>query len=175
MKEAILKIIYYVYGRPLSTLIIWSVLILVFWTIINYFTSKRVTKILNLCMALLIVSVIFFFTLTHRSVRLERAIELMPFWSFMSYGSRQSAWLNAFFFLPLGLSLPYILPDKIKHKALGTIIIAFAFSTLIEAVQYIFALGLCETDDVIMNTLGAAIGTLSFIISDRIKKRNRKQ
>ena len=43
-----------------------------------------------------------------------------------------------------------------------TIIIACLFSIGIELSQYIFSLGLCETDDVIFNTLGAAGGTCAF-------------
>ena len=35
---------------------------------------------------------------------------------------------------------------------------ALCFSATIEAAQYIFALGLCELDDVISNTLGAMVG-----------------
>ena len=38
-------------------------------------------------------------------------------------------------------------------------------STCVLNPEYIFALGLCETDDVIINTLGAVIGTVSSIRS----------
>lgn len=100
-------------------------------------------------------------------------IRLMPFASFVNagYGAYQSMWLNAFFFLPLGLSLPYLMPEKVKHKVLLALIIAAAFSIAIEIVQLIFRLGLCETDDVIMNTLGAAVGTLSFWINNRLANK----
>ena len=46
-------------------------------------------------------------------------------------------------------------------------IAAFLFSISIEAIQYYLALGLCEVDDVIMNTLGAMIGTLAYFLSSR--------
>ena len=46
------------------------------------------------------------------------------------------------------------------------------FSMKIELVQFVFGLGLCETDDVIFNTLGAAFGTLAFVCSRRLKKTN---
>ena len=46
-------------------------------------------------------------------------------------------------------------------------IAAFLFSISIEAIQYYLALGLCEVDDVIMNTLGTMIGTLAYFLSSR--------
>ena len=54
------------------------------------------------------------------------------------------------------------------------IIIAFLASVFIEASQYIFALGECEIDDVIGNTLGAWLGVYLF---KRIKKfrKNRRE
>lgn len=40
------------------------------------------------------------------------------------------------------------------------------FSGVIEYVQFFYALGEPEMDDVIHNTLGALLGTLPFIIKD---------
>ena len=65
----------------------------------------------------------------------------------------------------------FFLISPLRRKEPTTILIAAAFSTCIEAVQFIFKLGLCETDDVIMNTLGAAIGTLSYVATQRINAR----
>lgn len=74
--------------------------------------------------------------------------------------------MNVFLFVPIGLSLPFALSKK-KHPVIITMIAAFLFSVSIEAIQYYFALGLCEMDDVIMNTLGAMIGTLAYFLSSR--------
>lgn len=110
--------------------------------------------------------------MSNRTIRAERPYKLIPFAHyFASQSGIETLWLNAFFFLPLGLSLLYILPEKIRHKAATTIMVALVFSTLIEAVQYIFALGLCETDDVIMNTLGAANDTVSYIVCTKLPKK----
>ena len=107
--------------------------------------------------------------MTNRSTNYERAVRLVPFIHYLINSSgRETLWLNAFIFLPLGLSLPFLLPDNIKRKALATILIAAVFSICIEAVQFVFKLGLCETDDVLMNTFGAAIGTFSYIVAQRI-------
>ncbi len=61
-----------------------------------------------------------------------------------------------------------------KKSTKKVIIIAFLTSAFIEASQYIFALGECEIDDVISNTLGAWLGVYLF---KRIKKfrKNRRE
>lgn len=58
---------------------------------------------------------------------------------------------NIAFFIPFGL----LLSLKKWWKVLLT---ALCFSATVEACQYMFALGLCELDDVISNTFGAMIG-----------------
>ena len=58
---------------------------------------------------------------------------------------------NILAFIPYGLLFP-----KKNRKIL--LLSAIAFSSSIETIQYLFNLGWCELDDVICNTLGAAIG-----------------
>ena len=165
------KIIYTIYGWQLPTVLIFACIMLIAWTLINRYLPGKLCKVFNYIVTAVIFTVIVFFTMSNRTVRTERPYRLIPFAHyFTSQSGIETLWLNAFFFLPLGLSLPYILPGKIKHKATTTIMAALVFSTLIEAVQYIFALGLCETDDVIMNTLGAAIGTMSYIACTKLSK-----
>ena len=169
MKEIVLDIINYIYVRPISVLIFGTITLCVTWTLINVLIRDRLKKIINTGMLVLIILIIIFYTVSGRSIGSERAIELVPFWSF-TRGSFRSAFLNILFFLPLGLSMPYVVSDRIDKKALLTIIIAAFISITIEMIQYIFKLGLCETDDVIMNTLGAAIGTLSYTITTKYNK-----
>ena len=69
--------------------------------------------------------------------------------------------MNIFLFQPLGLSLPGLLPQK-KHPVARTILFALLLSVGIEVCQLSFGLGRCEIDDVIMNTLGAALGTAAY-------------
>ncbi len=52
-----------------------------------------------------------------------------------------------------------------RLKIIGcSILLAAAFSFCIEFLQVLFALGTAEVDDVIMNSLGATIGCLSFLV-----------
>lgn len=76
--------------------------------------------------------------------------------------------INVFLFVPIGLSLPFVLSEN-KHPVVTTVIMALVFSVSIEVVRFIFSLGLCEVDDVIMNTLGTMIGTLGYRISRKSK------
>ena len=50
-----------------------------------------------------------------------------------------------------------------RHPVRTTILFAVVLSFLIEVLQLVFGLGLCETDDVIANTAGAAFGSISFV------------
>lgn len=65
--------------------------------------------------------------------------------------------MNILFFIPFGLLFPW--EEKNGKLSWKSVLIAAALtSTLIELSQYIFALGECEFDDIISNTLGAMIG-----------------
>jgi len=63
--------------------------------------------------------------------------------------------LNILLYYPLGYLLPILFP-KIKPK--HVILIGCLCSIATEATQYLLKMGWCETDDVIHNTLGTAIG-----------------
>lgn len=87
----------------------------------------------------------------------------------------RSFFMNALLFVPLGLSMPYCLSKKpYKRNVFITIGFAAAFSAGIEFLQYYYHLGRCETDDVIANTLGASVGTLSYCLYIRILKNQEK-
>ena len=63
--------------------------------------------------------------------------------------------LNILLYYPLGYLLPILFP-KLKPK--HVILIGCLCSIATEATQYLLKMGWCETDDVIHNTLGTAIG-----------------
>ena len=65
--------------------------------------------------------------------------------------------MNALLYFPLGLSLTVLLGP-------WSILAAFALSLGIESWQYFAGTGLAQGTDVIMNTFGAAIGALPWII-----------
>lgn len=104
--------------------------------------------------------------------------ELIPFHSYRKYlGSGNSAhartnFMNIALFYPAGLLTASLLPERLsRRRLLITVFVVFAlFSSMIEYAQYFWALGEPEIDDVIHNTLGAILGSLSIAYRDRLCK-----
>jgi glycopeptide antibiotics resistance protein len=78
--------------------------------------------------------------------------------------------MNVFLFFPIGLVLPWVLPQKWKYKTVIVALFAIVLSTSIEYTQFVYCLGRTETDDVICNTLGALIGAGTYIVYLWIEK-----
>ena len=72
--------------------------------------------------------------------------------------------------MPVGLTLPFVL-GKGWFSGFLTVLAGLAFSAGIEYLQYRYALGWCEVDDVIMNTLGAQLGCLAHWLSRNWQRR----
>lgn len=72
----------------------------------------------------------------------------------------RSMLMNVFLFFPLGLSLPSVFrkESSVLKPILITVLFGLFLSVCIETIQYLLSIGLCETDDIICNTLGTAIG-----------------
>lgn len=67
--------------------------------------------------------------------------------------------LNILLFIPFGYLLPSLFP---KLRWWQVILLGLAFSLTIELLQLITKLGYADVDDLINNTLGAAIGWLCY-------------
>ena len=74
---------------------------------------------------------------------------------------------NILFFIPFGFLLPW------KKNRKQAYLIAFAVSFTIDLSQFVFAVGLAETDDVIANVLGGVIGFWLYQIMKR-RRETRK-
>ena len=119
-------------------------------------------KWVNLFLFCVVVAFILWRTVGNRTVG-KREFCLIPFYSFVAARSsperHRSLVANILLFIPFGLTLPFGLKrDQIRT----TVLAAAGFSVMIELIQFVFGLGLCEVDDVIFNSLGAAFGTLAF-------------
>ena len=79
----------------------------------------------------------------------------------------RSNFMNVVFFYPAGLLATSLLPKKWPGwcRCLLVVFVLTAMSTGIEFLQYYYALGRCEIDDVIHNALGALLGSLAFVCS----------
>ena len=97
----------------------------------------------------------------------EVGINLVPFrvpeeaWRVEEY--YRMLLMNAFLFFPLGLSLGNAWrPERRILRRFGlTVLCGLALSLFCETMQGLFMLGTAETDDLLMNTAGVALGAVS--------------
>ena len=75
---------------------------------------------------------------------------------------------NLVWFVPFGLLLPLLGVKRWLTLLLGTL-----FTFFIEAMQYIFAVGVTELDDLILNTLGCIIGIGAYSLIKHINERKK--
>ncbi len=99
---------------------------------------------------------------------MERTISIIPFKSLLDMVNNnisvtrilENILGNIAIFIPFGLLLPIVQKDKSKKIILYGLIT----SALIEIIQYVFALGSSDIDDLMLNTLGTVIGYLLYKI-----------
>ncbi len=170
--------IHFIYCQPLWQLTLIAIVIIICYAQINSFYRKSLKSLLNFALFLLSLFALAYTTILRREGGTNE-IELQPFYTFVMAQSQveyyRTFFMNALLFVPLGLSMPYCLSKKpYKRNVFITIGFAAVLSAGIEFLQYYYRLGRCETDDVIANTLGAAIGTLSYLLYMKILKNKEK-
>lgn len=104
-------------------------------------------------------------TVICRASVMERHVELMPFWNYSDIWNKVDypadlieVLLNMALFVPIGFLL-----GGIGFKTKKVLLMGICLSGIIEVSQFGFCKGLCETDDVIHNTLGCVIGYFGYI------------
>lgn len=142
-------------------------MLLLAWSFLGAAFPKRI-RVVAAVAALLSLTSILYATLFSRDPAAAE-LHLIPFSSFARAAVRpemyRSMLMNVFLFVPLGLSLPFVLRGSTAKRIWLTVLIGFLLSMTIETIQYLFSLGLVETDDVLCNTLGAAVGSASCLLS----------
>lgn len=151
--------------------------------------KRGLLQVLNLLLMLLGLAAIVFVTLVRRRTPSHRMVltPLRPLWGMKV---SKSYWhvtvMNIVLFVPFACGLSCFLGVRSMQPEDGrrsevvvrklvrvTILICFVISVLAEAAQYLLGMGLCEADDVLMNTLGGAIGTVPFCLK-RICMKHRR-
>ena len=99
--------------------------------------------------------------------------EIKRFWI---YRHRVGFWVaflnlagNVIGFLPFGFFLP-ILSRRLRNGAVVTAL-GFGLSLLGESIQLVFKVGCFDVDDLILNTLGAAIGYMLFAVCNYLRRK----
>ncbi|MBE6809962.1 MAG: hypothetical protein E7521_02760 [Ruminococcaceae bacterium] len=167
----------FIYHQPILNLVLVAFWFIVLMPIINIKINKLMCFFNHIILLFFTVFVVYI-TLLKRDI-FNNQIELRPFYTFVLAKQQSEMYrtffMNALLFVPLGLSMPYCLSKKpYKRNVFITIGFAAVLSVGIEFLQYYYHLGRCETDDVIANTLGAAVGTLSYLLYMRILKNQKK-
>lgn len=110
----------------------------------------------------------FSFYYSERQVNLKLFTDLINVLRNVGIGEFSRLFLgNIGWFVPFGFLLPIILKRK---SLLTTIIAGLMFSFFIETMQFIFYKGVAELDDLILNTLGAAIGYFIYYLYCKMRK-----
>lgn len=84
--------------------------------------------------------------------------------------------LNVLLFAPFGALLPFLAPEVFGRRSvildtMCTAAVAGACSCVIELSQWRFHLGLFELDDIMDNTIGAALGYVTYRTANRLFHR----
>jgi glycopeptide antibiotics resistance protein len=129
------------------------------------FGMKTLARVLFVAYSVILVWLILFKFSVHIASVLHydrRSVNLEPFSS--SSGSSGESVGNVLVFIPLGLLL------SVNFKRLhfwSKLLVVLGTSVSLEVIQYIFAIGVSDTTDVIANTLGGLIGLLGYDLSRR--------
>lgn len=164
----------YIYQQPLDKVIQFSIVIIIEWAILMHLMkdhAKR-SRTVNQCCTAAALLVILGATILDRTIGSCSQVYLQPFSSFSAERFNaelcRECMMNVFLFLPLGIFVPFTLPENKKDKVRYTVLFGLCLSMGAETLQLLFGLGWCETDDIINNTLGATLGTRAYVLFEKM-------
>ena len=143
---------------------------------------KHIGVMLFLLYVLLLVYFLFFSEEYGRTVTEERLyrynlvpfVEIRRFWVYRDQLGMFAVFTNIFGnvigFIPYGFILPVI-----THRCRNgffIILSGFALSLTVETIQLVTRSGCFDVDDLILNTLGAAMGYLIFAVCDHLRRKH---
>lgn len=166
---------HFIYTRPISVIIMWCIVLTALWVVLGNRCRRKLWHSINVALSVAAILSIFYVTVFSRTPGNYEVI-LTPFATFTAAQQQSELYremlMNMFLFFPLGLTLSNALPRK-SHRwgriALTTLV-GCILSAGIEYVQYRYALGMAEIDDVICNMLGAFTGALSLCALDFVER-----
>lgn len=156
-----------IYVLDISTILTAIPILLLVWSVIGAAFYKYM-RIIGAVLAVIAIGAILYATVLSRSGS-NKDVYLIPFSTFERAKIQpefyRSMLMNVFLFVPLGLSQPYIFGGGTGKRILLTILVGLVLSMTVEAIQCFAHLGMTETDDVICNTVGTAIGSCAYLLS----------
>ncbi len=149
---------------------------------LNHPSNRRITN----CILMLVLSLygicFSYLCFFYRSPMNEAHFQIIPFWSYreafenggiVRLGVARSIFLNVLITIPLGYILPAVY-RFLNHRYRLTILTILVLSLLTELIQLFSKTGLCETDDLINNTIGGLIGLIAYVMAEKMIKKVRK-
>ena len=142
---------------------------------------RRAGVVLFVIYVLLLIYFLFFSEEYGRVAEMDREyqynlipfVEIRRFWVYREQLGIFAVFTNLFGnvigFVPFGLLLPVIFRNF--RKAGRIVMSGFALSLTVETIQLISRVGSFDVDDLMLNTLGAFLGYLIFIICDVIRRK----
>lgn len=152
-----------IYALDLKYAVVISVIAVFIWGIAMGKIGEKKAGII--CGIMLIAACFIIAKLTLFRESGGREVRLFPFRGSYAPNSEypRTLLMNVLLFLPFGISFPYLLRGK--NRAFKTAAAALGISFLAEVLQYVFAIGVTEADDLICNTAGALLGSIGYYIS----------
>lgn len=169
--ESLITILHSIYCLPLSHFFLYIILA-TFCYLVIFFRFRLSKSFIWLC-SIVYIFVILVITLGTREPSGSQDFCFIPFVSVYRYLHGQSeklreSFMNLVLFYPLGLLLGSVAEKK------RIICIGFFLSFGIEMAQFTWKLGYAETDDVLHNTLGVAIGVFLMLWMRKKFKTKKK-
>lgn len=100
-------------------------------------------------------------------------VEIRRFWMYREQVGNFAMILNIFGnvvgFVPFGYILP-VINDRFRNWLL-IVVSGFSLSLCVETAQLIFRVGSFDVDDLLLNTLGALLGYVSFWVCNEVRRR----
>ena len=149
----------------------------------NNRTKKRIRLVSWVLFVMYILLLVYFLFLSEEYGRKDFALreyrynqtpfqEIKRFWIYRKKVGYFAAFLNlagnVIGFVPFGFFLP-IISYRFRNVFL-TGILGFSLSLLVEGIQLIGKVGCFDVDDLILNTLGAVMGYVIFLICNRMRR-----
>lgn len=174
------------YALPLKTVFAIIIVTIFLWTAASIYARKKTSfsciwREINRVLFCVSFLVILYFTIVDRTT--DRTVAI-PFIRTIEDIKAQPELIremimNAFLFFPIGLTLPYALASQKANKLffpmIITIIFAFFLTCFVEFIQRVFGIGNAELSDIVMNTIGTAIGASSFCANYLFLNKLKKQ
>ncbi len=131
----------------------------------KYSDFKRFFRLSSIIFGILYIAILLY-ALFFKSIG-ATGVNLVPFSTIMSYMTEmannnsgaaiKNILANIFLFIPLGFYAGILLR---KRRMIITIMVIILIPIIVELIQYIWSLGICDVDDVILNVFGGLIGIL---------------